>query len=86
MDSSYLGGRGYDPVTELMRAIILRAIEDIKSGGELRVEAEEYLFSEEEDHIFSFIAICRHIGFDPVKTRHRILNPLHKISTRRRAA
>jgi hypothetical protein len=86
IDMSYSPGKGYDAVNELMRAIILRTIEDFNSGGELHAEAVEYLFDEEEDYIFSFRAICRHLGFDPEKTRHSIMYAEKKISTRRRAA
>ena len=86
MDMSIGGGKGYDAVNELMRAIVLRTIEDYNSGGELHQEAVTYLFDEEEDYIFSFQAICKHLGFDPAKTRHRIMNSPNRISTRRRAA
>ena len=86
IDSALLGGNGYDPLNELMRAIILRTIEDYNSGGEFYQEAVDYLFDEDEDYIFSFYAICRHLGFDPEKTRYSIMHATHKISTRRRAA
>ena len=88
IDLSLLGSSGgYDPVNELMRAIILRTIEDFNSGGEFHDEAIAYMNDEsDEEYIFSFAAICRHLGFDPQKTRDSILHPTHKISTRRRAA
>lgn len=86
MDLSHQGGNGYTPLNELMRAIILRTIEDYNAGGEFYQEAIEYMFEEEEEYIFSFQAICRHLGFDPEKTRHQIMNATHRISTRRRAA
>lgn len=86
MDMSYHPGKGYDPVNELMRAIILRTIEDFNSVGELHDEAVAYLMDEEEDYIFSFAAICRHLGFDPEKTRYMIMTTNRRISTRRRAA
>lgn len=86
MDMSYSPGKGYDPINELMRAIILRAIEDYNSKPELREAALEYMYDEEEEYIFSFTAICRHLGFDPQKTRDKIINATHRISTRRRAA
>ena len=86
MDMSYLGGNGYDPVHELMRAIILRAIEDYNSNGEFHYEAVDYFNDDEEDHIFSFQFICRQLGLDPEKTRYAIFNAKHRISTRRRAA
>jgi hypothetical protein len=133
-----------------MRAIILRAIEDYNSQGELKEEAIRYFYglqpeksdresgwksgrssarglirghltivsddsvsgfndsgsdssgqidggrndaddnaaagNDDDEYIFSFAAICRHLGLDPVKTREAIMNATHKISTRRRAA
>lgn len=94
MDMSFHGGKGWSPISELMRAIILRAIEDYNSGGELREEAIAYFFGENEDHnveeddeyIFSFRAICKHMELNPEKTRYAIMNATHRISTRRRAA
>ena len=80
------GGRGYDPLHELMRAIILRTIEDFNAAGEFRDEAIAYMHDEEEEYIFSFAFICKHLGFDPEKTRHAIMHAEHRISTRRRAA
>lgn len=86
IDMSYDLGKGYDPVNELMRAIILRAIEDFNSGGELQVEAVAYFDDDEDDYIFSFHAICKHLGLDPLKTKNSIIYATRRISTRRRAA
>ena len=86
MDAAYLLGTGYDSVNELMRAIILRTIEDYNSGGEFYDEAMAYMSDEEEEYIFSFRAICKHLGMDPDKTRYAVMNATHRISTRRRAA
>jgi len=86
MDLAYLGGKGYTAVSELMRAMILRTIEDLSSGPELRQEALEYLMDEDEEYVLSFNSICRYFGFNPEKTRHAILNSKTKIRTRRRAA
>jgi hypothetical protein len=86
MDSAYLEGKGYTAVSELMRAMILRAIEDVQSGGQLREEALEYLMDEDEEYVLSFNSICRYFGFDPAKTRYAILNAKKRIRTRRRAA
>ena len=89
-------GKGYDPVHELMRAMILRAVEDYNSGGELREDALKYFFAddntdgeddnENDEYILSFAFICRQLGMDPEKTRYSIINATHRISTRRRAA
>ncbi len=86
MDSAFLGGGGYTAVSELMRAMILRTIEDLNSGAELRDEALTYINSDDEDYVLSFVSICRYFGFDPVKTRYAILNAKSRIRTRRRAA
>ena len=87
-------GKGYDPIHELMRAMILRAIEDFNSGGELREDALNYFYADDEndededneDHVLSFSFICKHLGMDPQKTREAIIHATHRISTRRRAA
>ncbi len=86
MDLAYLTGKGYTAVSELMRAMILRTIEDLNSGPELREEAIAYLTDEDEEYVLSFNSICRYFGFDPEKTRYAILNAKTKIRTRRRAA
>lgn len=86
MDANWVGNRGYDPINELMRAIILRTIEDFNSAGELRDEAVKYMHDEDEEYVFSFRFICKHLGFDPEKTRERIMTTTERISTRRRAA
>ena len=93
-DPAYEAGKSYDPVSELMRAIILRAIEDYNSEGELKKEAIDYMFdrtgdkiyyeNEDDQYIFSFSSICKHLELDPEKTRSAIMNATHKISTRRR--
>ena len=86
MDIAYLDAQGYSALSELMRAMILRTIEDLQSGGELREEAIQYLMTEDEEYVLSFTSICRHFGFDPQKTRDAILNAKSRIKTRRRAA
>ena len=86
IDLAYDVGSGYVAENELMRAIVLRTIEDFKSGGELRALAIEYMTDPDEEYIFSFRFICRYLGFDPEKTAHAIMNATHRISTRRRAA
>lgn len=86
IDMAYDVGKGYDAVCELMRAMVLRTIEDYQSGGELRQEAIEYMFHDDEEYLLSFSAICTHLGLNPEKTRHRIMHAEKRISTRRRAA
>lgn len=95
IDMSYDQGKSYNPISELMRAIILRAIEDLKCEGELREDALNFFFDdgdegdEDEDHIFSFPSICHYLGLDPQATRDSIMEACasgRRISTRRRAA
>ena len=75
---------GCDSVSELMRAMILRTIEDFNSSERLKVKAIEYMNNEDEDYILSFRAICKYFGMDPLRTRRAIMYPSSKISTRRR--
>lgn len=86
MDSAYLLGNGYSALSELMRAMVLRTVDDFNSGGELAEEAIAYMEDPEEEYVLSFRAVCKHMGMDPDKTRFAIMNAKHKISTRRRAA
>jgi hypothetical protein len=86
MDSAYLLGNGYTALNELMRAMILRTVDDFNSGGELGAEAIAYMEEQDEEYVLSFRAICKHMGMDPDKTRYAIMNAKHRISTRRRAA
>lgn len=102
MDDAYTHGRGYDAISELMRAIILRTIEDIRHGGEFRQDAIDYLYAGfeddsneneatiDEEYIFSFKAICNTLGMNAEMARDNIIKAaLHgerRISTRRRAA
>lgn len=74
-------------VSELMRAMILRAIEDLNGPPEVRAEALLYITNNDDnEYVLSFVSICRYFGFDPQKTRDAILKPQKKIRTRRRAA
>lgn len=89
MDAAYDLGLGYNPISELMRAIILRTIEDLKAGGELRQEALQYIYGQfessddnsdddeetisNEEYIFSFESICHTLGLNPEKAREFII-------------
>ncbi len=96
IDLAMNSGGGYVPENELMRAIILRVIEDLKTPGENHDDAMLYMFEDEDDdgedgneYVFSFRGICRHLGFDHIAARESILQSIadgRRISTRRRAA
>lgn len=86
IDMAYDVGKGFDSLSELMRAMILRTIEDYQSGGELREEAIKYMLADDDEYILSFRSICLQLELDPNKTSHQIMNAGRRISTRRRAA
>lgn len=78
-------------LAELMRAIILRSIEDLKQGGEYAEDArnffEEVGLEDPHSHPFSFSSICAYLGLNPKLTRERIYSLLEnneRLSTRRR--
>lgn len=75
---------GCESVSELMRAMILRTIEDFNSCQRLKIKAIEYMNSEDDDYVLSFRSICKYFGMDPAKTRRAIMYAESKISTRRR--
>lgn len=60
----------YDPALperNLLRAIILNALSDLKKTGEPQREATKFFMSEEEEYIFSFQSICNHLDIDPCR-------------------
>ncbi|HMO02976.1 MAG TPA: hypothetical protein PKD37_08270 [Oligoflexia bacterium] len=90
-DMAYDLGSGYCPIKELMRAMILRAVEDYHCGGTFREDALTYMLDQDSDdlrdeYVFSFSSVCKYLGLDPAKTREQIINTKTRISTRRRAA
>jgi hypothetical protein len=46
---------------ELLLAILLSAIEDLKSDGRSGRKAREFFLSKEEDYLFSFRSICDYL-------------------------
>ncbi|WKZ56649.1 MAG: hypothetical protein QY326_07935 [Bdellovibrionota bacterium] len=60
----------YDPASpekNLLRAVLLAAVSDLRKNGEARRQALNYFLSKEEDYIFSFNAICDFLNVDPKK-------------------
>ena len=84
IDAQGATGSVGEAVSELMRAMILRTIEDFRGGERLKVKALDYMFREDDDYILSFRSICIHFGLDPARTRRAIMAEGRKISTRRR--
>ncbi len=52
------------PEKELLRAILVTALNDVKRGGDDRRRATEFFLSPEDDYIFSFLAICDYLKID----------------------
>jgi len=55
------------PEKNLLRAVLLSAMLDLKKPGDAGRRASEYFLSPEEDYIFSFTAICNFLNVDPEK-------------------
>ena len=53
------------PEKNLLRAVLLSALSDLRKPGEASRRAQEYLLSKEEDYLFSFISICDYLLIDP---------------------
>lgn len=60
----------FDPVTpekNLLRAVLMSALTDLKKQGELSRKATEFFMNQDEDYLFSFRAICDYLSIDPSK-------------------
>lgn len=57
------------PEKNLLFAVLLSAMNDLKKEGEAHRKATEFFLSGEDDYIFSFRSICDYLSIDP----HRIL-------------
>ena len=58
----------FDPVTcekNLLRAVLMSAMYDLKKSGQVAEEAKHFFLSPEDDYLFSFNSICSYLGVDP---------------------
>lgn len=58
----------WDPATpekNLLRALLITAMNDVKKTGQVRRQALEYFLNPEEDYAFSFLSVCAFLGVDP---------------------
>lgn len=53
------------PEKNLLRAVLMSALNDLKQDGELGRKATEFFLSRDEEYIFSFRAICDFLSVDP---------------------
>jgi hypothetical protein len=56
-----------NPEKELLRAILVGALNDVKKKGYEKRKATEFFLSPEDDYIFSFLSICDFLRVNPNK-------------------
>jgi len=54
-----------EPERNLLRAIILTALSDLRKEGDPRKKAIEYFLSPDEEYLFSFQSVCGLLDIDP---------------------
>lgn len=90
VDGSFSSNSAVSPMGELMRAMVLRVVDDVRAGGELREDALAYMDATPEeggdDYVLSFKNVASYLGICPKRLRNAIVDPGRSISTRRRAA
>jgi len=52
------------PEKNLLLAILLTAMNDLKKNGQAARKALEYLLNPDEEYIFSFRSVCEHLDID----------------------
>ena len=58
---------GSVPEKNLLVAILLNALNDLKKPGDTGRKAVEFFLNAEDDYIFSFQSICDYLAIDPKK-------------------
>lgn len=58
--SEYVG-----PEKNLLRAILISAMSDLRRRGGHARRARDYFLSAEDDYVFSFRSVCEYLGIDP---------------------
>ena len=56
-----------NPEKELLRAILVSALSDVKKNGDDKRKATEFFLSPDDDYVFSFLSICDYLRLDPKK-------------------
>jgi len=51
-----------EPERNLMRAILRGVLDDSRRTGEAYRDARQYLLSEDESYLYSFLSICHHLN------------------------
>lgn len=55
------------PEKNLLKAILLTAMSDLKKEGSTSRKAMEYFLNPEEEYLFSFRSVCTYLDIDPDK-------------------
>lgn len=53
------------PERNLLRAVLLNAIADLRRPGDFQRKATDYFLSREDDYVFSFNSVCSYLSIDP---------------------
>lgn len=53
------------PEKELLRAILMNAMSDLKRSGEVGRQAKAYFLSPDDGYLFAFQSVCRFLDVDP---------------------
>ncbi|RIL07322.1 MAG: hypothetical protein DCC75_10105 [Proteobacteria bacterium] len=53
------------PEKNLLKAILLSAMADLRKPGEVGRKATEFFLNPNDDYIFSFVSICDYLSIDP---------------------
>lgn len=76
----------WDPATpekNLLRALLITAMADLKKNGEVGRRAKEYFLSYDSEYLFSFRSVCDYLEIDPqtILSKIGLLNatPKHNI-------
>jgi|GEM_PF-4014448 len=62
---------GFDPFDQseseknLLRAILVSAMNDLKYQGEIGKRAKEFFLNPDDKELFSFQSICNYLNYDP---------------------
>ena len=57
------------PEKNLLRAILINAMHDLRKNGRQAQRAIDYFLSPEDDYLFSFRSVCSHLNLD----EHKVL-------------